>query len=139
MKKFRYRDAYYTVEAVFVMSICVWILIALCYGSFYVHDRLLLGSEVNERAADWISSGGENAADWVKKQKTQIQDKMFLFRIQKIQIKKKLAAKKIQVIYTVPISWKNMRKLFTGENGQAEFITERETVHPAGYIWDLRK
>ena len=43
-------------EAVFVMSISIWILTALCYGGFYVHDCLVLESGTNEVTAEWIAA-----------------------------------------------------------------------------------
>ena len=39
--------ASFTVEAVFVVSICIWVLVALCYGGMYVHDRAVMASDVN--------------------------------------------------------------------------------------------
>lgn len=39
--------ASFTVEAVFVVSICIWVLVALCYGGLYVHDRAVMVSDVN--------------------------------------------------------------------------------------------
>lgn len=135
MNEKRYEDAYYTVEAVFIVSICVWILIALCYGGFYVHDRLLLASELNEQTAEWICSGAEKTDEWCEDRKNGIQKKLFLFQITSIRVKNELAARNIQVTYTVPISWSTMKKLFTGKSSSVTYETEREMVQPADYMW----
>ena len=49
----------YTVEAVFIMSICIWVMVALCYGGMYVHDIVVLESVTNEEVAAWLSSSGQ--------------------------------------------------------------------------------
>lgn len=135
MNKIRYADAYYTVEAVFIVSMCVWILIALCYGGFYVHDRLLLASEINEHTAEWISRGTEKKDEWKKEQKAGLQKKMFLFQIQRIRIKNELKTQNVQVTYTVPISWNTMKKLFTGNSSSLTCDAEREVIEPARSMW----
>ena len=43
------KEASYTVEAVFVGCITIWVILALLYSSFYIHDRMILGSEIGNR------------------------------------------------------------------------------------------
>lgn len=131
------REGYYTVEATFIVSICVWLMIALCYGGFYVHDKLLLGSEVNDNAFSWISLGGKNKGKWEKSEKKNLQNKMFLFRIKRVNVKNGLTSKKIKVTYTVPISSKNIRNLFTEKKNEMIYETEREIINPAEYKWTM--
>lgn len=43
------KEASYTVEAVFIGCITIWVILALLYSSFYIHDRMILGSEIGNR------------------------------------------------------------------------------------------
>ena len=43
------KEASYTVEAVFVGCITIWVILALLYSSFYIHDRMIVGSEIGNR------------------------------------------------------------------------------------------
>lgn len=49
------KEASYTVEAVFVGCITIWVILALLYSSFYIHDRMILGSKLET----WIECGSE--------------------------------------------------------------------------------
>ena len=44
------RNAYYTVEATFVMTSTLWVIFAIFYGGFYIHDRMIVSSVTNEMA-----------------------------------------------------------------------------------------
>ena len=81
---------YYTVEATFIVTICVWMLVALCYTGFYVHDELLLESEGNEQTAAWIAEGRKEREKWEKQLRSILQKKMFLLKISAVDAKKGL-------------------------------------------------
>lgn len=130
------RGGYYTVEAVFVISICIWVLIALCYTGLYVHDSLLLESAGNEQTAAWIAAGAEKQGDWEKRTKKELQKKMFLFRVKSIKVKKKLTGIEVKMRFLLPISWKRLKQMLS--QGKSELVgnIERENVRAARYLWD---
>lgn len=125
------RGGYYTLEATFIVSICIWVIFALCYTGFYVHDSLLLESGVNEHLA---SGRGDNA--WEKNTKRELQKKMLLLRIRQVKVKKQLTSVKVKVNYTLPVSWKKLKRMFLGSQSQQVYEAERETVKASHYRWD---
>lgn len=130
------RGGYYTVEAVFIVSICIWVLIALCYTGFYVHDSLLLESGSNEQTAAWIADGTKDKAKWEKEVKKALQTKMFLIRIKSVKAEKGLAHVKVKVHYDLPISWIKLKQMLSRGKSEQKEETERENVQAARYLWD---
>lgn len=130
------RDGYYTVEAVFIVSICIWVLIALCYTGFYAHDSLLLESAGNEQTAAWIADGANGQGKWEKSTKKELQKKMFLFQIKSVKAQKGLTGIKVKVHYSLPVSWKKLKQMLS--QGKSELVEEieRENVQAARYLWD---
>lgn len=136
------KQANYTVEAVFVISICIWVLIALFYGSFYIHDRVILGSVTNEwTAAQFQKAETAVSEKWKQDVKKDLERRLFLIRINRVQAKKNLSDVKVEVYYKLPISIKNIKALFSGGEKEDYFVTVRELTRPAEYKWDysLRK
>lgn len=127
---------YYTVEATFVVTICLWVLIGLCYTGLYVHDSLLLESEINGQTAAWISDGGGKQEKWEKLTKKKLQKKMFLMRIQSVKAKKGLTCRKITIQFEWPVSWKKLRQIFSRGKKSPACKVERETVRASHYLWD---
>ena len=77
----------YTVEAVFIMSICIWVMVALCYGGMYVHDIVVLESVTNEEAAAWLSSSGQKQEKvWLADLRKDLDNKLFLFQVRTIKV-----------------------------------------------------
>ena len=56
------KEASYTVEAVFVGCITIWVILALLYSSFYIHDRMILGSEIGNRIECGSERGGTDSS-----------------------------------------------------------------------------
>lgn len=130
------RDGYYTVEAVFIVSICLWVIIALCYTGLYVHDSLLLESAGNEQTAEWAAAGTEKREKWEKCTKKELQRKMFLFQIKSVNAKKGLNGIKVKVRFSLPVSWKKLKQMLSKEKSELAEEIERENVQAARYLWD---
>ena len=78
----------YTVEAVFIMSICIWVMVALCYGGMYVHDIVVLESVTNEEVAAWLSSSGQKQEKvWLADLRKDLDNKLFLFQVRTVKVK----------------------------------------------------
>lgn len=131
------KQANYTVEAVFVISICIWVLIALFYGSFYIHDRVILGSVTNEWTAVQFQKAETAVSEkWEQDVKKDLERRLFLIRINRVHAKKGVADVKVEVYYKLPISIKNIKALFSGGDKEDCFVTVRELTRPAEYKWD---
>ena len=84
--------ASFTVEAVFVVSICIWVLVALCYGGLYVHDRAVMVSDVNSIVnRELIQRMSEDEG----KSRKEINEHLYLLKIRQITKKKYLAWYKV--------------------------------------------
>ena len=129
---------YYTVEATFIVTICVWMLVALCYNGFYVHDELLLESEGNEQNAAWIAEGGKEREKWEKQLRSILQKKMFLLKISAVDAKKGLTGEKITVHYTLPVSWLKLKQMLSGKKSSLSYEVNQENVCAAKYKWDYQ-
>lgn len=131
------KKAYYTVEAAFVVSICVWLLFALIYGGFYIHDRVILGSVTNEMISSRFQNGREAVTEeWERNVKHELQRQLFLMQIKEVKGDKGLLDVKMQIHYSLPISLDRIRKIFLGGSKNAVFETARELVKPMEYKWD---
>lgn len=127
----------YTVESVFVLTICIWVMFAVMYGGMYVHDRIAMETVVNEMAYSWLaSSQPEKAGEWKKGVEKTLKKKLYLFRVKEIKEKRTLRSEKITVRYSLPVSWKYMKKILVGDKKYLTYETVREIVEPEKYMWD---
>jgi len=132
----RMKNANYTVEAVFVISICIWVLFALMYGSFYIHDNVILASLTREKIAEhYEREEGQITAEWENEIKKDLGKHLFLMRIEKVKAKKMPTEVKLQVEYALPVSVSGIRALFSKETKNI-FTTSGECVNPMEYKWD---
>ena len=129
--------ASYTVEAVFVCSICIWVMLALMYASFYIHDKMILGSVTSEMTAEHFQKGEESVSEeWKSEVKKTLSVSLFLMQIQKVEAKKGLASVKVKVKYKIPISVQGMKSLFTGQKESNTYVTVKGLPKPVEYKWD---
>lgn len=133
------KSGYYTLEAVFVMSISIWILTALCYGGFYVHDCLVLESGTNEVTAEWIAAE-EPLSDsiWEKEIKKQIDEQLLLLKVKSVKAANKILYEKVTVTCELPLSFPLLKKILA-QNSKVQQVVTREIVVPAKYKWDMEK
>ena len=122
------KEASYTVEAVFVGCITIWVILALLYSSFYIHDRMILGSEIGNR----IECGSERGELSVSEKEENnlcrlLNEKLFLMKINQVSLTKKIASVRADVRYSLPISLSEIKALFvTRETGQnfVKYLTD---------------
>ena len=115
--------ASFTVEAVFVVSICIWVLVALCYGGLYVHDRAVMVSDVNSIVnRELIQRMSEDEG----KSRKEINEHLYLLKIRQITKKKYLAWYKVTAEYEVPVSFPLLKKIWLGNKQTGIYETEKE-------------
>ena len=130
------KKGYYTVEATFVMTICICVLMSLFYSGLYIHDRTLVRSEMNQSLAEQIQEGGEMTPEWQANVKKSIISKLFLMKVQKLKVSKGLVSVDMTVTYELPISIRKIQSIFTGGKPSVSLTVTREIVRPAEYKWD---
>ena len=121
------KEASYTVEAVFVGCITIWVILALLYSSFYIHDRMILGSEIGNR----IECGSERGELSVSEKEENnlcrlLNEKLFLMKINQVSLTKKIASVRADVRYSLFV---------TRETGQ-NFVFTKELIRPMEMKWD---
>lgn len=121
------KDGYYTVEAVFVMLICISVVFSVFYGGFYVHDRMIISSVMNEM--------GDRQKE-EKEIKTMLGKKLFLADIKSVKKKNGLASTEITVTYQLPIRARVLRGILQKGKAGISCTTEREVVKYTKYKWD---
>jgi hypothetical protein len=132
------KKASYTVEASFVVSICIWVLFALLYSGLYIHDQMVVSSVTNEMTASRFQNGRSKVTDgWKKKVKKKLEKSLFLMQIQEVKGSKALNTVTVKVRYSLPISLDLLKKIFSSGKGGTTFSTTRELVKPVEYKWDL--
>ncbi len=131
------KGGYYTVEAVFIVTICIWVVMALLYSGLYIHDRMVVVSEMNQKLAEKFQRGdGEAALEWQDEARQSIANKLMLMRIKKIKVKKGVLSAEMTVTYDLPVSLRGIKSLFSGGRPNMSLAVARELVNPVKYKWD---
>ena len=130
------KNGYYTVEATFIMTICIAVLMSLFYSGLYIHDRILVRTEMNQSLAEHFQEDGGVTSEWRTKVKESIISKLLLMKVQKLDVSKGLASIDMTLTYELPISIRKIQSIFTGGKPSVSLTVTREIVRPAEYKWD---
>ena len=133
------KDGYYTVEATFVMTICIVILMAVLYTGLYVHDRMVLETVSQRVTSRWIHMTDRKKWDentFREKLNTELNNKLFLLPVHDIRVSNSLTSKKVSVRYSLPISLGFLKRIWGGETGEREETVHVPDIWPAKWKWD---
>ncbi len=125
------RKGSYTVEAVFVMTISVFVILSLCYAAMFMHDKAVVLSAshyVLEKEPEDDQSGKEINGE--------LAGKLFLIRIHHAEIKNRIFSKKITVDYSLSLSFPMLKRALLGDDETAQIITEQGKADPTALMWD---
>ena len=136
-QKASFGGAYYTVEATFVVTICVFVVMAILYTGLYVHDRMLVESYSQGSLSLWARSSDDSKTDEIDledKIEEGLRRNLFLFNINSVNISGGLLSYTLEISYSYPISitWLE-RSLGGGSNVETYSV---ESVVPARLKWD---
>jgi len=110
------------------------IILSLCFGGMYVHDRVIMSSLVNERLAGWIAlEKEEKEKNWENLVKKELEKKLFIVKVGKVQASKQLLWRKVKVSYSLPAF------AFMDAKTKMTFEAVREDISPVNYMWDAKK
>ncbi len=126
----------FTVEATFVVTISIWVVLMVCYLALYAHDETAmysLGHNYLEMAFENGASPSE--AEAANELQQYLQKHMLIGRIYEVSVEKKWFSMEAVFRYETTISVPFIRKLLTGEKG-VTMIVSRENFRPAERMWD---
>lgn len=130
------KGASFTVEAVFIMTITVWIFISICYFSLYSHDSALIGSLGHNYIEMQMESKEEMKENKLENEaKKYIQKQLFICEIEDIAVHKKVLSLDMEIRYRADIRFPFAEKLMTGKAGKVIRFSH-ELLRPAQYLWD---
>lgn len=133
------RTASFTVEAVFVMCITVWVLAAVCYLSMYSHDRTALYTLAENYLEQSVENGkGFSKADLESGMKQYIGKHLFLCRIEQIRVERKVMSVSAEIMFYADVQIPFVRKLLTGSRGRNIHISH-EVLFAPNYMRDSRE
>lgn len=130
---------YYTVEATFIVTICIVVLMAILYTGLYVHDRIMIETVAARYASYWIHQDEDEKWDeeqFVEELKGDLKKKLFLFTVHHIGVDETLILKTVNVRYDVPVSLGFLKRIWSGEDGSREESISFSEVRPAKWKWD---
>lgn len=130
------KRASFTVEAVFIMSITIWILLSICYLSMYAHDCTAiysLGESFLERE---VENGKEcKEQEMVSALKDYLTEHLMISQIEEVSVKKKLLSVEGEILFCVDIHVPFLKNILTGEKGKRVHLSH-EKIFPPYYMWD---
>lgn len=127
----RVTQASFTVEAVFVMSFVVWIVVGLCYYSMYSHDKAVIYS----LSQDHLEKNVENGQDWKKEEleislKKYIQEHMIIVDITDVSIIRNLRSLNADIEFDLDVSFPFVADLLYKLNGNKVKVTHELLFAP---------
>ena len=135
----RKKDGYYTVEATFIVTIAIVILMAVLYTGLYVHDRIVTEAVIQRQTTRWIHQTDDEKwsdATFKKKVKKELKNKLFLFSLKYVNIEDGLAKKTVKVGCKLPVSIGLLKRLWGGKGGLKEESVRVAEIWPAKWKWD---
>ncbi len=130
---------YYTVEATFVMTICIVVLMAVLYTGLYVHDRMIMETVTHRVTSAWIHMTEQKKWDESKfreKLTSELEKKLFILPVHGVSVSGELTSKKVCVRYSVPISIGFLKRIWGGSTGTREETVSIPDIWPAKWKWD---
>ncbi len=126
----------FTVEATFVVTISMWIVLMVCYIAMYAHDEVALYS----LSHNYLEMTFENEADPQEDRVAQglsqyLQRHLVIGRVRDVSVKNKLLSVEAEFTYEVSVSVAFIKKMMTGKEG-ITLKMSREKFEPAKRMWD---
>ncbi|MBO4395129.1 MAG: pilus assembly protein [Eubacterium sp.] len=129
---------YYTVEATFIMTVCIVVLMAIMYTGLYVHDRMIIETVSQRVTSRWIHMTDRKKWDentFKEKLISELDQKLFVLPVHGVSVSGTIT-KKITVRYSVPISIGFLKRIWGGQTGEREETVSVPDIWPAKWKWD---
>lgn len=133
------RKASLTVEAVFVINITIWVLMAVCYVAVYSHDRTAMFSMAEHYIEQAVEDGKKfTASDMETGLKQYVNEHLFLCRADSISVRKELLLVRVDITFHAEVSVPFIKRLLTGEKGR-KISLSHELLFAPEYLWNSRE
>ena len=133
------RKASFTVEAVFVINITIWVLMAVCYAAVYSHDRTAMFSMAEQYIEQAVEDGKKfTASDMETGLKQYVNEHLFLCRADSISVKKELLSVRVDITFHAEVSVPFIKRLLTGDKGR-KISLSHELLFAPEYLWNSRE
>lgn len=130
------KRASFTVEAVFVVSIVIWIVAAICYLSVLSHDQTALFSLTQNYVEQAVENGKEFTESGLGKGLMQyISSHMMLCHIHHISVKKNLLSVSVDIEFMADVQFPFARALLSAGHLRTTRVFH-EVLFAPYYIWD---
>ena len=130
------RKASFTVEAVFVVTIVIWIVAAICYLSVYSHDEVALYTLTQ----NFLELAAENGKQ-LKESEVQIglreylEEHLILSRMRRVGVKEKPQFVQVDLEYYADVKFPFPKILLPAARGKRICISHEKLFAP-NYMWD---
>ena len=133
------RKASFTVEAVFVINITIWVLAAVCYAAVYSHDRTAMYSMTEQFMEQSVENGKKFTESEMETGMEQyMNEHLFLCRADRITVKRALLSVRTDISFHVEVRVPFLQKLLTGEKGR-KISVSHEVLFAPEYLWNSRE
>jgi hypothetical protein len=131
----RIREASFTVEAVFIMSITIWLLLSVCYLTMYAHDQTVIVSLLHQSVDNTQEKGVEPISSGNKQEMETLNSQLVLMQIQSLQIKKKILSVEVKANVKINVSFPLLERIWNGKEGKTITISHENISAPL-YLWN---
>ena len=131
--------AYYTVEAVFIVTITIVLTVAVMYAGFYVHDRMVIESVAARWLMRWENqtlSEKMSEDEFTDGLRADLEKSLFMFPVREIEVDEGILSADVTVRYGISVSFGFLNRIWGGNDGVREERTSVSTIWPAKMKWD---
>ncbi|MBO6109125.1 MAG: hypothetical protein J6P16_06965 [Eubacterium sp.] len=134
------QNGYYTVEATFIVTICITIIMAVLYTGLYVHDRMEIETISHRQLSRWVhmkedKKYGED--EFVQRLRQDLDKHLFLLAVTGTEVSDSLISTEVRVRYSLPVTFSFLRRIWGGDDGEREEEAGVYNVYPARLKWDM--
>lgn len=133
------RKASFTVEAVFVINITIWVLAAVCYAAVYSHDRTAMYSMAEHVMEQSVENGKKfTVTEMEARMKQYMNEHLFLCRADRITVKRAFLSIRADITFHAEVRVPFIQKLLTGEKGR-KISVSHEVLFAPEYLWSSKE
>ncbi len=131
-----HKKASFTVEAVFVMTITVWILLSLCDLALYMHDKTVLCTITHDFMERETGHGEKRGTSELSScLKEELETHLLISEIKTVNIKQRFLELRAEVRFRITAHLPFVRDLYNG-NGWKTVEISHQTLSAPEYMWD---
>lgn len=128
----------YTVEATFIVTISLFVIMSVCYAAMFVHDKAAVLSCGRYQAEYHLQDGKVPGKELLESDiQRSLQGKLFIIHIQSVTVKKQVLQYKITINYTLSLSVPVLKQILLGSRESKAFILEHGYFRPSLAMWDV--